>query len=232
MTDPILAALEQSTQAAVEQTKAAQLLAQDVSGKMGQIDARVAAKAQEVDDAILNLGNSHANQIVSYYDNERHSQTSIAATIDPADETKTQWVKVPTTQVGYHMYPYEGRLTKVHTSFCYTYYAGYNEDPPYSNDTSATYVQFVLANDAATSEQINQRLEQLGKTPARCGGWWDGARVYDAVSVNIADCHPYSRLWVRWINRGVKGPAQNVMTYGGNPSFSVVKVINYPLIRS
>ena len=51
-TQEILTALDASTTASVEQTAASQALAQEVAGKMGEIDAKVEAKALEVDSFI------------------------------------------------------------------------------------------------------------------------------------------------------------------------------------
>ena len=65
-------------------------------------------------------------------------------------------------------------------------------------------------------------------------GWWEGTQVYDAVAVCIPDLHPYSRLFVRFSNLSVvdgrTATAQPVFDYGGNPSLSVERVINYPHI--
>ena len=130
------------------------------------------------------------------------------------------------------MYPSEGHLTKVHTTYCHYSCPGHYETPQYSKDHSETRTEFVLANYQASSAQINARLQEINHQPPRCGGWWAGARVYDAVSVRVPDLHPYSRLFVRFTNAGLDGkPAQPVLQYGGNPSVSVERVINYPHIK-
>ena len=212
--------------------QAANGLTQVVDGKIQQIDQQVAVKEAQVDDAIASLARSHAETIISYYDNSRHSLSSLNPPVDPNDETKSQWITFPTTGTTYYMYPSEGCLTKVHTTYCSYSRPGHYESPQYSRDKSDTKTEFVLANYQATSEQINDRLDVLNQYPPRCGGWWAGARVYDAVSVRVPELHPYSRLFVRFSNAGYNGAdAQNVLSFGGNPSVSVDRVVNYPHIR-
>ncbi|RXJ70656.1 hypothetical protein CS022_22585 [Veronia nyctiphanis] len=208
--------------------KATNKLTDSVDGKISYINSEVGKARKQVDDAIKNLARSHSDVIISYYDNTRHSLKSLAPPIDPKDPTKTEWVLFPTSGTTFYMYPAEGKLTKVHTTYCSYSRPGHYETPQYSKDKSETKTEFVLANYKATSEQINDRLRATNQTPPRCGGWWAGARVYDAPSVRIPGLHPYSRLFVRFSNYGYKGASpQNVLQYGGSPSVSVDRVINY-----
>ena len=196
-----------------------------------RIDAKVVAKEAEVDASILSLGNSHAQVIISYYDATTHSKSSLGLVVDPSDETVSNWAHVPTSSGGHHMYPSEGKLTKVHTKSAVSTHPGYYETVKYTTDHSCTFFQFVLANDAATSDQINNRLSEIGQSPQNVGGWWDGTRVGDIPTVRVAGLHPYSRLFVRAVNVGVDGKsAQHSINFGGNSSFSVDRVINYPTI--
>ena len=224
-------ALEQDI---AELVTASNNLTQVVDDKIQQIDSKVTSAETKIDSAILNFANSHSSQIVSYYDNARHSQTSINPEIDPLDETKTKWKALPTTGTAVHMYPSVGQLTKVHSTNCYSYHPGHYEDPQHSNDHSCTYVQFVLANDSATSEQINTQLALQNSNHPYYGGWWDGTGVFDAKVIRVPGQHPYSRLFIRYINHAIvagKAP-QNVINFGGNPTLSVTKVINYPHIKA
>ena len=221
-----------STEQIAELIKSNTALKGYFEGVRSAIDRKVADAERRMDDAITDLAKSHASVIISYYDSSRHSLSSLAPPIDPYDPTKTQWVTLPTTGTTYYMYPSEGHLTKVHTTYCSYTWPGHYQDPQYSKDHSATRTQFVLANYQATSEQICKRLDEINQQPPTCGGWWAGARVYDTVSVQIPGLHRYSRLFVRFVNVGRDGkPAQNVLDYGGNPSVSVDRVINYQHIK-
>ncbi|PAJ72045.1 hypothetical protein CJF42_23355 [Pseudoalteromonas sp. NBT06-2] len=224
-------ALEQDI---AELVTASNNLTQIVDDKIQQIDSKVISAESKIDSAILNFAKSHSSQVVSYYDNTRHSQTSINPEIDPLDETKTKWIALPTTDTAFHMYPSVNRLTKIHTTNCYSYHPGHYEDPKHSIDHSCTKVQFVLANDSASSEQINTQLALQNTNHTYHGGWWNGTGVFDAKVVRVPGLHPYSRLFIRYINGTViegKSP-QNVLNFGGNPTLSVTKVINYPYIKA
>ncbi|BBN81929.1 hypothetical protein PA25_19140 [Pseudoalteromonas sp. A25] len=206
-----------------------------VSTKMGEVDGVIAQANQNIDKAILEFGNSHANQIISYYDRVQHSKASLEPAIDPNNETQTQWVKVPVTNKGYHTYPAPLKLTKVHTVNVYSSEPGYYEEPgKYVNDWSRSSVEFILANSEATSEQINEEIAAKNLTIQGTGGWWDGARVYDINSIRISGLHPYSQLFVRFRNHVVSPKQgeglqpQNILEFGGNSYFSIDRVVNYP----
>ena len=127
-------------------------------------------------------------------------------------------------------------ITKIHTTRCHSYAPGHSESPEqYQNDWSITYMQFVLANDAATSEQIDQRLAERNinmLTDNRVGGWWDGSAVRTIHNVKIRDLHPYTRLHARFVNKTFSGTAepQSILEFGGNCTFAIDRVVNHPRI--
>ncbi|MBD1581284.1 hypothetical protein [Pseudoalteromonas sp. S16_S37] len=210
-----------------------------VSTKMGEVNSVITQANQDIDKAIMELGNSHANQIISYYDRVLHTKASLEPTIDPNDETQTQWIKVPVTNTGYLTYPAPLKLTKVHTVNVYSSEPGYYEEPEkYVNDWSRSFVEFILANTEATSEQINEEIAAKNLTIQGTGGWWDGARVYDINSIKISGLDPYSQLYVRFKNQVVSPrqgeglKPQNILEFGGNSFFSIDRVVNYPGIEA
>ena len=207
-------------------------LVEAANGLTDVVDNKIQDIDQRADTAISLIANSYAQCIISYYDNTRHSQQTLSPPLEPEDNTKTQWVVLPTGKAGFHVYPSENKLTKVHSTYCQAHPPGHYEDPQYIIDYSRTFVQFVLANESATSSQINERLSETNQDIAMYGGWWDGAAVLDIPSVRIHGLHPYSRLFVRFINISMNDqPAQEVDKFGGNPSLSIDRVINYPNIQ-
>ncbi|KID58265.1 hypothetical protein JF50_06190 [Pseudoalteromonas luteoviolacea] len=232
-------------------------LANTVINKTGEIDAAV-AKAQadvsaavtagdsRIQQAIINLAQSHADMRINYYDRKVHSKSTLiqdnGLVADPNDETRSIWIKVPNGggTSGYNTYPAAKALTKVHTVSGYSYSPGYYETPEkYVADWSRTYMQFILTNESATSEQINDNIASQGVDihQSQMGGWWNGSLVKDIPCMNIAGLHPYSCLFARLVNvvsDGVSNPQsllpQNILQFGGNSYFSIDRVVNYPKI--
>ncbi|MDP4488751.1 hypothetical protein QDG88_12525 [Pseudoalteromonas piscicida] len=222
-------------------------LTQTVIGKMGEINHALSDAQQDIseaitlagsktDQAILNFADSHSDIKVSYYDQVAHSKASLGVVADPEDESCSEWVLVPTTSIGYHIYPTVGALTKIHLVNGYSYSPGYSETPQYERDWSVTYMQFVFANSAATSAEINEQLNANSVSVRNFGGWWNGASTGSIPVLKFSQHHPYSRLFVRFINRtyapaATSKPPQNIVEFGGNATFAVDRVINYPRIE-
>lgn len=167
------------------------------------------------------------------YDNVLHSKTSLEPVLDPDDDTRTQWIPVPIDlNRGVHFYPKEGALTLVYLGYCLRYTPGRYEDPQFSGDVSQTGQQFVFANDTASSSQINERIGTIGREPQFCGTWSNRTSIVRAEAVVVPGLHPYSRLFVRFVNRGARnGDApQNVLNWGGDAPFKVHQVLHYPQI--
>ncbi|MBQ4836303.1 MULTISPECIES: hypothetical protein [Pseudoalteromonas] len=209
------------------------------------IQTAVAEAKSDVNKAKLDFAKSHAETKVNYYDRKVHTKTSLIAdnglVVDPNDETRTVWVKVPTggSWSGFHTYPETNTLTMLHTVSGYAYAPGYSESTKYQQDWSITNMEFILTNDEATSEQINDNIASLGIDVAisRTGGWWDGSRVLQIPAMRLNGLHPYCSLYVRLVNsvfsqvpdRGSKQP-QHVVDFGGVCNFAIDRVVNYPHI--
>ncbi|RXE99604.1 hypothetical protein [Pseudoalteromonas sp. PS5] len=222
-------------------------LTQTVVGKMGEINHALSDAQQDVneaiarvesktDQAILNFADSHSDINISYYDQIAHSKASLEITPDPEDESRSEWMLVPTTSIGYHIYPTVGALTKVHLAHGYSYAPGHSETPQYERDWSITYLQFVFANSSATSAQINEQLSASTLDLTRFGGWWNGSSTGTIPVLKLDQHHPYSRLFVRFVNHtfhvaNTSNPPQNIVEFGGNATFAVDRVINYPKIK-
>lgn len=178
-------------------------------------------------DAVLADVTKNTDFFVLHFDKAIHSQASLNPTIDPNDESKTQWLRVPSPDThGNHGHAYAGTKTEVVLPRAYTRPAGY---PDYTVDKSYTFMQFVLASYQATSEQINTAIAQQNIELYRAGEWGDGARVEQAPVIDISGLHNYKVLYVRFFNIPFGGGQvpQNVIEYGGNPSFCVDRVINF-----
>ncbi|MCF2910096.1 hypothetical protein L1285_17415 [Pseudoalteromonas sp. DL2-H2.2] len=212
-------------------------LTQTVTGKMSAINATVASAEARMDQAIANLAASHSDMRINYYDGVAHSKTSLEIEADPDQPHMSKWKLVPVSGIGYHQYPVLGALTKVHLKNGYSYEPGYYESPTqYASDWSRSSIQFVLTNKHASSEQINAELERQGKTPLITGGWNSNAKMLTIPFVGIADLHPYTRLFVRFVNlRSTQVSSdkalQNIVEFGGNATFAVDRVVNYPHIK-
>ncbi|AOT09359.1 hypothetical protein [Pseudoalteromonas luteoviolacea] len=209
------------------------------------IQAAIDNAKSEVDNAKLNFAKSHAETKINYYDRKVHTKASLiensGLVVDPNDDTKTVWVRVPTggSWSGFHTYPETNTLTMLHTVAGYAYSPGHSESTQYERDWSITNMEFILTNEAATSEQINDNIAALGIDVAisRTGGWWDGSRVLQIPAMRINDMHPYCSLYVRLVNivfnsvpnKESKLP-QEVLQFGGNCTFAIDSVVNYPHI--
>lgn len=153
-----------------------------------------------------------------------------------ANKTATKWKAIGLNQV----YAPEGCLVNVDTDCCAMNYGGYYETPvKYATDRSSTKWQFVLANMEATTDQINARIKASGLNIPDWGGWSDDAQILRTTCVQIAGLHPYSRLFVRLVNRLVSDPLvpidgwapQDVSKFGGSPGLRARAAEIYPNIR-
>ncbi|WP_046005606.1 hypothetical protein [Pseudoalteromonas rubra] len=232
--DQRIAALQQANG---ELVAANNTLTGEVTAKMGAINATVAGAEARMDQAIANLAASHSDMRINYYDGVVHSKTSLGIEADPDQPHMSKWKRIPVTGIGYHQYPINGALTKLHLKHGLSFDGGYHKDSPtYDSDWSRTFMQFVLTNEEASSEQINAELERLGTTLYPTGSWTDNAIMVTIPFLKIAELHPYTKLFVRFVNRpsalfsSGKQP-QNIVEFGGNAKFAVDRVVNYPHIK-
>ena len=197
------------------------------------IRERTAREAQ-VQQAISSMQSTMLMPYIGYYDDQPVSKNSAAITADPANASHSNWFPVPNTR-SHHLYPIEGRLIIVRLLGAYSYEPGHYESPQYSNDKSKTIVQFIYANDAITTLEINARLAALGigDDLPYAGAWWDGTQSIRTTAVINKAHHPYSRLYARFLNVTVYGDGapQNIVAFGGNASFAVNSVLHYPSLE-
>ncbi|WP_125781803.1 hypothetical protein [Pseudoalteromonas rubra] len=232
--DQRIAALQQTNGELVASNNT---LTQTVTGKMSAINATIASAEARMDQAIAHLAASHSDMRINYYDGVVNSKTSMEIEADPQQPHMSKWKLVPVTGVGYYQYPVIGALTKLHLKNGYSYDGGYHEtSPTYHTDWSRTCMQFVLINERATSEQINAELERQGTTLNITGASDANAKMITVPCLQIAELHPYKRLFVRFVNltstqvSSDKQP-QNIIEFGGDATFAVDRVVNYPHIK-
>ncbi|MEQ2353154.1 hypothetical protein [Pseudoalteromonas piscicida] len=223
-------------------------LTQTVIGKMGEINHALSDAQQDIseaivlagaktDQAILNFADSHSDLRINYYDRADHSKSSLNIEAEPEAPHISKWVKVPIATQGYYTYPAPQALTKVHLTRSYSYAPGHSEEDQYSHDWSRSFPQFILANYEATSDQINAEIERLGLQPKITGGWNACATTQTIDTIKLHGLHPYSMLFVRFVNMlpssvGSDKTPQNIVEFGGNATFAVDSVINYPRIEA
>ena len=198
---------------------------QDKAQAFAAADSQLQQRRAAVDAVLADVTKS-TDFFVHHFDKAIHTQTSLGAAIDLNDESKTKWVKVPTNSLGRHGSAVAGTKAEIVLPKAYARPGGY---PDYAEDKSYTFPQFILASYIATSEQINAAIEEQQTPLFRAGTWGDGGQVSQVPVIDISGLHPYKALFVRFINIPYGGGtvAQNVIDFGGNPSFSVDRIINF-----
>lgn len=193
-------------------------------------DSQLQSRRAAVDKVLADItGQTQHN--THYYDGAIHSKSSLTVKADPSDETKSEWQRVPypADNLGFYCYSSVTALTKIYLKRALAYHGGY---PDFVTDKSYSRIEFIIANEEATSEKINQEIASKGIVNPSFGGWSNNSACGDINVINIAGLHPYRVLWVRFVNSGYKAGEvpQNIEQFGGNATFAVDKVINYPRI--
>lgn len=223
-------ALNQTVRGQIDQINAtvnttATNLTNNVNAKLTQIDAwRVSARQEFVFPTTMRYGNMDHNK------NELLANNKGNVSPDPS---RSKWMRcgtnVDSKSRGYFT---EGELVVVCLDRAISYPPGYYENPQYSSDWSATYMQFVIANESATSEEIDSRLEALAITPEYAGSWSDHSNRVRTTAVNVPSLHPYSQLFVRFSNLVGYDPQgrapQDILMFGGPGIFAIDHVAAYP----
>ncbi|RZM83801.1 hypothetical protein C3B51_05855 [Pseudoalteromonas rubra] len=231
--DQRIAALQQTNGELVASNNT---LTSEVTAKMGAINATVAGAETRVDQAIAELAASHSDTKINYYDGTVYSKDTLGIEAEEGQEHISKWKKVPLTGAGFYQYPSAGALTRVQFINSYIKAPGYYEKPvQYVEDWSITQMQFVLANEKATSEQINHVLNEQGSVLYKTGYWDSTPRMLTIPCIFIPGLHPYSVLFVRFINSNTEQipdprPLQNITQFG-YATFAVDRVVNYPHIK-
>lgn len=207
-------------------------LTNQVAGKMGQIDLRVEQKRAELDSWKAAARREFVFPVNIRYGNVDHNKAELLgndmAKVS-ADETVSKWVLVGQNFDGKAKgYFVEGNLVIVHLDRAVSAPPGY---PLYLTDWSTTYMQFVIANESATSDAIDARLGALGITPDFVGVWSNNADSIRTTAVRVPGEHPYSQLFVRYVNRNTYDPQkrkpQNILNFGGAGLFAIDHVAAY-----
>ena len=184
------------------------------------------------------IDNGTGNPAFAYYDGQLINQ-SYGMSVDPNDPYATLWTPVPGKATGYnHFYPSEN-------THCVAYLRrgtatasnGYYEDPQFATVAAQSNFQLCFANDAATSDEINAELAATGQSPDYLGSWWDGSWIGRIGAVRVDGHHPYSRLYMRIVNReapnNTNPNAQWTIASGiSSCSISVDKVVNFKSLPS
>jgi hypothetical protein len=202
--------------------------------KNASINSTVNSMISKINALVTNMGSSVFRPTELFFDRSiTHSKTSLNIVADIQNRSRSNWVLIPEGNDAMD-YPTPGSLTIIHPIFVYSMYGGYYESPRYKTDYSRTQMQFVVANYQATSDQINCELDNSGITPTSHGNWSVSARAFTCNTINISGLHPYKKLFVRFQNvnvTGKRGGLQNIVKYGGNSSFKLDRVCNYPEIK-
>ena len=227
-TDAELAA-QATTQATVDAAQdaalAAALTAQaatDAAQNQATIDAIAVQDAAEVDQE-----RGYLMPCIMIFDQVEHSKLSLPIVAD-TDVTKSKWVRVPTNPARL-TYPSTGKLIVVNFNYIVATRGGY---PDYTSDTSFTHAQFCVAPTTSNSDEINANLAATGQTPPLAGSWSNTVDRAIAASVAAGGVHPYSDLWVRYVNLPARpgDAAQDVAQFGGSCPFSISSVCVYDSI--
>lgn len=194
----------------------------DAAQNQATVDAIAAQDAAEVDQE-----RAYLMPRIMIFDQAEHSKLSLPVVAD-TDVTKSKWMRVPTNPARL-TYPSTGKLIVVNFNYMTMYHGGY---PDYTSDTSATHAQFCVAPTTSNSDEINANLAATGQTPPLAGGWSRQVERVIAAAVAAGGTHPYSDLWVRYVNLPARpgDSAQDVAQFGGKCPFSITSVCVYDSI--
>lgn len=186
-----------------------------------------ASLVKTVGDSLSEITLAITDRIVLRYDNAKiFSKSKYMPAGYNTSETSSSWFLVDSLKEGETTYTGEEyTLALVDLFSAYSYPPGYYENPKYAKDQSASYMQFVFANVESTSAEIDSRLSAGQIKLIQQGIWWIGAsRCF--IPILKTDHHPYSALFVRFVNMpSVTGAtAQPIATFGGDCSFRLNQI--------
>lgn len=235
--------LEQSIQdlitASGQQTEAANQLNQTVSDKITDIDGRVEQKRAELDQFIDDSARAITRcSILAFDRTETFTKAGLGIVADDIDNTMSKWTKVMPVNVAYQntWYPALNKLTLLKAIKIFSTAPGEYETPKFSNDHSRTKMRFLVTNSDATPEQVKEQVGLQNPTLTLVGGWNFASTTVEIDSIAVANVHSYKSLWVQFVNIGYgqegqgDGVPQEITTYGGNSSFILDCVENYPAL--
>ena len=209
-------------------------LIEEYRTKNTSINATVNSMIAKVNAVVKNMGSSIFRPTELFFDRTQiYSKSGLKVTADIKNTSQSNWVKV-TSSLDAVDYPTVGSLTVLHPLRLYSIYGGYYESPRYATDRSRSQIQFIVSNYQSSSDDINCEIEKQKLSISAHGSWSVSARAIPIHTINITGLHPYKTLYARFRNINVPGKSgtyQEITKYGGNASFQIDKVCNYPEIK-
>lgn len=205
-----------------------------VKSQPAEWTAKINSLKSSADSQIKASASAMESATIAYYNGDTHNKSSLGAKSSSTNPHESGWIAVPNKGGNHIFHPNENDLIKVHFRGAFAFEPGYYEKPTsYAKDWSRTSMQFIYANDSATSEEINDLIEEQGLTLNNAGGWWYGVISYKTVGVKVSGKAAASRLYVRFVNRSVVSGnhPQDIIRFGGNSSFSVNHIEYIPALK-
>jgi hypothetical protein len=193
------------------------------SSKLAAEAASLAASTNLIDRLILRYDNTKSFSKSKY----------MSATYNDGGSIQSPWFLVAPMVEGEVVYTGdEFSLGVIDFYTAYAYVAGYYDVPPYSIDKSWSRMQFCFANYESSSAELDARIAAGALIINTYGGWSsDATKGY--IPVLKTAHHPYSALFVRFINTGYNSTAlpQSIAKYGGDCSFKLNQITIFNKIK-
>ena len=153
--------------------------------KNASINAAVNTMIAKVNSVVANMGSSVFRPVELFFNrNVSYTKDGFGITADLKDATQSNWVKVFGHEDAKDLFT-AGSLTVVHPVRTFSFNGGARENPQYATDKSRTFMQFIVANENASSDQINCEIDVQGLTISNVGSWSSSARSFAIHSLNI-----------------------------------------------
>lgn len=207
-------------------------LIQEYKNRSLSINETINELVNRVNILITNMGSSVFSPVELFFDRSTiYSKDSLQISLDLKDSTLSNWVKLSDDEDSNNTFE-EGSFTIVHPVRVQSLSPGQYETVPYTLDHSNTKVQFIVANNNANSDQINCEVENSMINLNNRGNSITSMRSFSCHTINIVGMNQDKTLFVRFINEGLNNTsAQDIIPYGGNTSFKLDKVCNYPEMK-
>lgn len=206
-----------------------------ITGFVGEADAKIAAKEVQVDTFIDTAAVKLTTGAKLVFDPEVFYMKSLTNWgVDPVDDTKTNWFEIPSLVSGLIYGMSENYRATVSLSRCYGLYPGYYENPRFSNDTSFTKIDLVVAGASTPSADINQALADQDVEPTSIGTWSYGSFSYPVPILVVPGANTGGRLFARFRNHAapvaevnINTPPQEITAFGGDAVLGVTELNIY-----